>query len=54
MSVKDKEMLQRAIGIVEGVAFCIPKEAADGLFAACEILYALADKEDEGDGRKSL
>ena len=38
LTLKEMEIVQRAIGIVEGVSFGISSEAADALVVAVEML----------------
>lgn len=46
MKDKNREELQRAVGIVEGVSFCVSKEGQDALCTAIEIIdEVLRDEE---------
>lgn len=48
MKRKNKDLMQRAIGIIEGVSFCIGGEQASALVTAVEMLDAIvADEEKE-------
>lgn len=38
MKKKNKELMQRAIGIIEGVSFCLDSDKSGALVAAVEML----------------
>lgn len=46
MTVENRELINRATGIVEGVALIVDKNVSDALFTAISILQDLLDKED--------
>lgn len=52
MKQKNKEIIQRALGIVEGVWFLVHQDAKDALSLAVEMIDdALKDEEDGKDGK---
>ena len=46
MSQNSRETMQRAIGIVEGVAFVSSKEMQEALFMAAEMLHGVLTAEE--------
>ena len=46
MTLKDKETIQRMIGKIEGVAFCVEDNIAIPLFDAIEVIDAILDREE--------
>ena len=48
MTQKNRENMQRAIGIIEGVSWVSDDKTAEALITACEILMAVVDSEKEG------
>lgn len=50
MKQKNKEFMQRAIGIIEGVSFCLDAEKSSALVTAVEMLDSIVtDEERTGD-----
>ena len=47
MTQKNKEMMQRAIGIIEGASFVASVRIQDALALATELLDSVLDSEDE-------
>lgn len=47
MTLKNKETIQRALGIIEGVAFGACDDAAAALGVAVEMIDGVLDKEEE-------
>lgn len=45
MTQKNRENLQRAIGIIEGASYSASPRVQDALVLACEILDSVADDE---------
>ena len=45
MTLKDKETIQRALGIIEGVSFGLSAPASDALFLAVEMIDEVLNKE---------
>ena len=41
MTINDKETIERALGIIEGVACGVPERAADMLYTAVEMIDAV-------------
>lgn len=48
MTQENRENMNRAIGIIEGVAWCSDDKLADALCTACEILSAVMKSEENG------
>ena len=48
MTQKNRENMQRALGIIEGIAWVSERQTADALITACEILMAVIDSEEKG------
>ena len=46
MTLKDKETIQRMIGKIEGVAFCVESKLATPLLDAIEVIDAILDREE--------
>lgn len=46
MNLKDKETVQRALGIIEGVVCGVSKEAAEMLYTAVEMIDVAVFKEE--------
>lgn len=38
MTINQKETIQRAVGIIEGIAYGVDEKAADGLVTAVEMI----------------
>ncbi len=50
MTQKDKSTLERATGIIEGIAYCMSdNNIAEGLFNATEMIDSVIGKESEVD-----
>lgn len=47
MTQKNRESLQRAIGIIEGASFGASAKVQDALALACEIIDSILDDEEE-------
>lgn len=51
LSLEDISMINRALGIIEGVAYAVQDSGiAEGLASAIELIDAIIDKEGEEDG----
>lgn len=48
MTQNNRETMQRAIGIIEGVSWGAPQRVGDALAVACEMLDAILNDEEEG------
>lgn len=46
MTLKDKETIQRALGIIEGASFGVSSPTADALVIAVEMIDEVLNKED--------
>jgi hypothetical protein len=46
MNIKDRETIQRALGIIEGVTCGVSKEAVEMLYTAAEMIEVALFKED--------
>lgn len=53
MKRKNRENMQRAIGIIEGVSFSVKSPMDDALTSAIEILDCIMEDEEDGDGKKA-
>lgn len=49
MTQENRENMHRAIGIIEGVAWCADDKVADALCVVCEILSAVMQSEEKAD-----
>jgi flagellin-specific chaperone FliS len=47
MKKKNKELMQRAIGIIEGVSFCLDSDKSGALVTAVEMLDAIVTDEEK-------
>ena len=45
MTAESRESMERAIGIIEGVSFCVPQNVQDALAVAGEMLDEILRKE---------
>ena len=43
LTVKEREIVQRALGIIEGVACCVPADATSMLITALEMIDSVVD-----------
>lgn len=50
MTPKNRATMERAIGIIEGVAWTSEEKISEALFTACEILDAVLRDEEENNG----
>lgn len=48
MTQKNRENMQRAIGIIEGVAYGASSRVIEALDVACDILYEVLNSEEKG------
>lgn len=46
MELKDKETIQRMLGKIEGVAFCVDDKIATPLLDAIEVIDCILNKEE--------
>lgn len=49
MTQENRENMHRAIGIIEGISWCVEDKVADALNVACEILSAVMEREGKAD-----
>lgn len=47
MTQNNRERIQRAVGIIEGVSFVFSEQAEDALAVAIEILVSVLEKEEK-------
>lgn len=45
MTLKDKSTVERALGLIEGIAYGTEEKIANGLFTAVEMITEVIDKE---------
>jgi hypothetical protein len=48
MTLKDKEIIQRMLGTIEGIAFVVGNECSEPLFNAVQIIDEIISKETGG------
>jgi hypothetical protein len=49
MTLKDKSIIERALGLIEGLAYGVETHISNGLIAAVEMISEVVDRECEGD-----
>ncbi len=49
MTQNNRETMQRAMGLLEGVSFVVPDNIQEALIAAIEMLNAVYDEETQND-----
>ena len=47
MTHENRETLQRALGIIEGISYCVSAEAQDGLATATEMIVFVLQEEEK-------
>jgi hypothetical protein len=45
MTFKDKETIQRMLGTIEGIAFCVENKYSEPLFNAAQIIQEIISQE---------
>lgn len=51
MTTQDELTIERALGIIQGIAYSIDGPVANGLIAAVEMITGIVDKEREEDAK---
>ena len=54
MTAESRESMERAIGIIEGVSFCVPQNVQDALAVAADILESVLSGEEQDNGNKKI